>query len=174
MDLDWVRFGGAVRDARRSAGMSQLDLAEAAGVGRSAVQGIERGRSYDAPQLSHRVVAAALGWAPTSVESVLGGGDPSRVRAPSRPGTTTAPRSEADEFLDDLTERVKLALLGGTVVDSDVVELGDEDGDEPSEVVMIWKRGERPDMTPAQRRAQARKWAKLQAAAREIFAEDAQ
>lgn len=177
MNLDWSHLGETVRAARRAAGLSQLDLAVAAGVGRSAVQAIERGKPFDAPQLSHRVVASALGWAPGSVESVLAGGAPVEAGSPAQPKSPpegAVGRSEADEFLDDLTERVKLALLGGKVVDSDVVELDDEGGEEPSEVVLIWKRGERPDMTPAQRRAAARKWAKLQAAAREILAEDAQ
>lgn len=145
------------------------------------MQAIERGKMFDAPQLSHRSVASTLGWQPSSVASILGGGDPVPVLAPGQQPAhlVVAPsygagRSEADEFLDDLTERVKVALLGGKVVDSDVVELGDEDGDEPSEVVLIWKRGERPDLTPAQRRASARKWARLQAAAREILAEEPQ
>ncbi|MGW4648109.1 helix-turn-helix transcriptional regulator [Kitasatospora sp. NPDC004289] len=181
MNLDWARLGSAVKAARLAAGLSQVDLADAAGLSRSAVQAIERGKAFDAPQLSHRSVASTLGWHANSVASVLAGGDPVPLPAVGQPmppaptaAAAAAGRSEADEFLDDLTERVKLALLGGKVVDSDVVELDDEGGEEPSEVVLIWKRGERPDMTPAQRRAAARKWAKLQAAAREILAEDAQ
>lgn len=179
MNLDWARLGSAVKAARLAAGLSQVDLADAAGLSRSAVQAIERGKAFDAPQLSHRSVASTLGWQASSVALVLAGGDPVPLAAsgqfvPPVATSAAAGRSEADEFLDDLTERVKLALLGGKVVDSDVVELDDEGGEEPSEVVLIWKRGERPDMTPTQRRAAARKWAKLQAAAREILAEDAQ
>jgi hypothetical protein len=140
------------------------------------VQSIERGREFSAPQLSHRSVAQVLGWAPDSIALVLAGGEPIRS-APSAVAhqptvnVATSPEAESvDDLLDDLTERVRMALLGGTVADADAIGLGDEpDG---GEVVLIWKRGERPDATPEQLRADLKKWARLQRVAREILADD--
>jgi transcriptional regulator with XRE-family HTH domain len=173
MEQDWARLGGAVTKARKAAGLSQIELAAAAGLSRSAVQSIERGKQFGAPQLSHRSVAQVLGWAPSSVADVLAGGEPTPAAVASgsapesaAPGSTSA----ADELLDDLTERVRAALLGGTVADADAVPLGDEDGD--GEVVLIWKRGGRPDLTPDQLRADLKKWSRLQRVAREILADD--
>lgn len=173
MEQDWARLGGAVTKARKAAGLSQIELADAAGLSRSAVQGIERGKPFGAPQLSHRSVAQVLGWTPGSIADVLAGGEPTLASAvpglaaePAASGSTSA----ADDLLDDLTERVRAALLGGTVADADAVPLGDEDGD--GEVVLIWKRGQRPDLTPEQLRADLRKWARLQRVAREILSDD--
>jgi transcriptional regulator with XRE-family HTH domain len=163
-------------EARKTAGLSQVELADEAGLSRSAVQSIERGREFGAPQLSHRSVAQVLGWTPDSVASVLAGGEPVRS-APAAGLSQLAgnaaplpPTEGVDELLDDLTERVRMALLGGTVADADAIGLGDEPDD--GEVVLIWKRGERPDVTPEQLRADLKKWARLQRVAREILAAD--
>lgn len=173
MEQDWARLGRAVTRARKAAGLSQIELGDAAGLSRSAVQSIERGRSFSAPQLSHRSVAQVLGWTPGSIVDVLAGGEPTLVAGapPTRSESVgSAPATAADDLLDDLTERVRAALLGGTVADADAVPLGDEDGD--GEVVLIWKRGERPDLTPEQLRADLKKWSRLQRVAREILADD--
>jgi transcriptional regulator with XRE-family HTH domain len=171
MEQDWGRLGTAVMEARKAAGLSQVELANEAGLSRSAVQSIERGRSFGAPQLSHRSVAQVLGWTPDSVAAILAGGEPTTSTEPTKPAAVVQARFEpVDDLLDDLTERVRAALLGGTVVDGDAIGLSDEpDG---GEVVLIWKRGERPDLTPEQLRADLKKWAKLQRAAREILADD--
>lgn len=174
MERDWTRLGRAIADARKAKGMTQDELAGAVGVGRSTVQSLERGaRQHPKVLPTHRAIARVLDWTESSIEAVLTGGEPTgsgRGPTPVPPATTGHGDSQADELLDDLTERVRLALLGGRVVDSDVVELGPDDGE--SEVVMIWKRGERPDLTPDQRRAEARKWSRFQRVAREILAED--
>lgn len=174
MEQDWGRLGRAVMEARKAAGLSQIELADAAGLSRSAVQSIERGRPFGSPQLSHRSVAQVLGWTPDSVAVVLGGGEPVRSAPAAEafgPTVSVAAGVEpVDELLDDLTERVRAALLGGTVADADAIGLGDEPDD--GEVVLIWKRGERPDVTPEQLRADLKKWARLQRVAREILADD--
>ncbi|MCG6493380.1 helix-turn-helix transcriptional regulator [Kitasatospora sp. A2-31] len=176
MEQDWGRLGRAVREAREAAGLSQVELAELAGLSRSAVQSIERGRAFGAPQLSHRSVAQVLGWTPDSIALVLAGGEPARSTPSAmayQPTVSVATSSETesvDGLLDDLTERVRTALLGGTVADADAIGLGDEPDD--GEVVLIWKRGQRPDATPEQLRADLKKWARLQRVAREILADD--
>ncbi|MFC5888533.1 helix-turn-helix transcriptional regulator [Kitasatospora sp. CM 4170] len=176
MEQDWGRLGRAVREAREAAGLSQVELAESAGLSRSAVQSIERGRAFGSPQLSHRSVAQVLGWTPDSVALVLAGGEPARS-APSATAyqstvsVVPSPDAESvDELLDDLTARVRAALLGGSVADADAIGLGEEPDD--GEVVLIWKRGQRPDATPEQLRADLKKWARLQRVAREILADD--
>jgi transcriptional regulator with XRE-family HTH domain len=159
-------------EARKAAGLSQVELAEAAGLSRSAVQSIERGKTFDAPQLSHRSVAQALGWSAPSIAAILSGGEPATagpILVAARRPASVAPEP-VDDLLDDLTERVRAALLGGTVADADAIGLGDEPDD--GEVVLIWKRGERPDATPDQLRADLKKWARLQRVAREILADD--
>lgn len=172
MEQDWGRLGRAVMEARKAAGLSQIELADAAGLSRSAVQSIERGREFSAPQLSHRSIAQTLGWTPDSIVAVLAGGDPKGGAEPaSIVRSQTEPRPEpVDDLLDDLTERVRAALLGGTVADADAIGLGDEPDD--GEVVLIWKRGERPGATPEQLRSDLKKWARLQRVAREILADD--
>lgn len=174
MDLDWGRLGKAVAAARREEGLTQAELASRAGLGRSAVQGIERGRSFSSPQPSHRLVAHALGWAHGSVEAVLAGGEP--AAAPDRP--SDAPRLESvqqlspveagvDALLDDLTARVKGALLGGQVADATAVPMG-EDGS----VVLIWKAGADQELSTAQQRELEKKWSRIQRAAQNILADD--
>jgi transcriptional regulator with XRE-family HTH domain len=171
MERDWARFGQAVKTARATAGdMTQEALAAAAGVGVSTIQTLERGsRHYAKITANHRAVARALGWTEDSVERVLAGGDPVAANVPSHPepagrAVATAP---ADDLLDGLTERVKLALAGGKIMDSDVIDLAPDDPD--SVAVLILKRGDRPGATLEETRERLRKWAALQRAAREIF-----
>jgi transcriptional regulator with XRE-family HTH domain len=176
MEQDWERLGEAIRQRRQAIGMSQIELAEAAGLGRSAVQGVERGRSYARPQLSHRSIAQALGWTAESIVAVLAGEEPTLSEAGAAP--TPAPAAEGanqgspevDTLLDDLSEHVKLALLGGQVVAGDVIDLAPDDPD--SVAVLILKRGKQPNASPEQMRARLRKWAQLQRAARDIFSDE--
>lgn len=174
MDRDWARFGRLVEAARRHRGWTQEDLVQEAGVGLSTVQSIERGRR-DKPQIlpTHRIVAHTLGWADGSIEAVLAGGDPTTVdQQNATPSASPEPPSRievgVDALLDDLTARVREALLGGTVADATAIDMGPEDD---GEVVIIWKRGEKRDLTPEQQRDLRRRWGKLQHAARDILAD---
>lgn len=173
MNFDWSRLGRAVVARRRTLGLSQVALADAAGLSRSAIQGIERGGEFSSPQLSHRSVAQALGWTPASVADVLAGGEPTLAASPSPSPVPAEPESRieagVDALLDDLTARVKGALLGGQVVDATAIDLGP--GDEGG-VVIIWKQGEGQDLTLEQQRKLRRRWAKLQRAAHEILDDD--
>ncbi|MFD9124907.1 helix-turn-helix transcriptional regulator [Kitasatospora sp. NPDC059571] len=172
MTHDWPALGRAVAHARKALGMTQQDLASAVGVGRSTVQSLERGeRAHPKVLHTHLAIARALGWTEGSIEQVLTGGAPTPAGASRSTHEIGAPTAAAS-VLDELSERVRLALIGGKVVDGDVIDLAPDDPD--SVAVLILKRGERPDATPEQMREDLRKWAKLQRAAREIFSEDPQ
>lgn len=183
MGYDWAHFGSVVKAARTAKGMTQADLAAEVGVSLSTVQGIERGARTQQKILPvHGAVFRALGWEEATIKVVLQGGQPPAAVGRSASSATDGPQQPigagavpvgddpVDDLLDDLTERVRTALLGGTVADADAIGLGDEPDD--GEVVLIWKRGERPDATPDQLRADLKKWARLQRVAREILADD--
>lgn len=168
MDRDWARLGEHVEAERRRREWTQEDLARAADVGVSTVQSVERGNRQK-PQIlpTHRVIARVLGWDDGSVEAVLAGGDPTYAAefGPSSQPTGVLEESAA-ALLDDLTARVKGALLGGQVVDATAVPMGDGD------VVIIWKGGEEQELTPSQRRKLEQQWHRFQRAAHDILADD--
>lgn len=173
MDRDWARFGELVEAARRRRGWTQEDLVRAAGVGLSTVQSIERGRR-EKPQIlpTHRIVARALGWADGSIETVLAGGEPVEADSAAPDLVVNVPSDKVEKvgtLLDDLTARVREALLGGTVADATAIDLGPDD---EGGVVIIWKRGEKRDLTPDEQRDLNLRWGKLQRAAHEILADN--
>ncbi|MFE2346419.1 helix-turn-helix domain-containing protein [Kitasatospora cineracea] len=176
MDRDWEGLAAALAAARRAADMTQDELASALGVGRSTVQKLERGHAYAKVQPIHRAAARAVGWTEDSIELVLAGGDP--VLASSRPSDAQALASgqqpspvEAgvDALLDDLTARVKGALLGGQVADATAVPMGDD-----GSVILIWKAGADQELTTAQQRELEKKWSRIQRAAQNILAAEEQ
>ncbi|MGE7432789.1 helix-turn-helix domain-containing protein [Kitasatospora sp. NPDC001175] len=175
MERDWARLGHMVKAERLTRDMTQIGLAEAVGVSLSTIQTLERGARTQPKVLPvHRAVARAIGWTEASVEAVLAGGDPTPTEPATEPVALAAPADEnpgqVDELLDDLTERVRQTLLGGKVADAAAIDLGSDDPD--AGVVLIWKRGDQPNLTPEQLLDVRRKWARLQRAAHEIFAED--
>ncbi|WP_037605809.1 helix-turn-helix domain-containing protein [Streptacidiphilus rugosus] len=176
MDLDWAHLARTFAKERRVAGMSQDDLAEALGVSRSSVQKLER-ESADWAKVAalQRLAATYYGWAPESIERVLAGGEPIKTEPDAGDGArpTNSPRQLAvnvirGELAAGLSERAIDALLRGRTVDSDVIDLPTG---EDTAAVLIFKRGTGDD-SPERRRAELRKWARLQQAAREIFAEE--
>lgn len=73
----WARLGRALREARERAGLTQGELAEAAGVSKKSVGDAEAGkvpRSRMPYTLAQ--IAKALDWPSGAVERVLDGGDP--------------------------------------------------------------------------------------------------
>ncbi|MEU7010407.1 helix-turn-helix transcriptional regulator [Streptomyces sp. NPDC046332] len=72
----WARLGKAFAHARQAQGLSQAELAEAAGVSIGSVQSAEAG-SVPKARMPYTVpvIAKALGWPPGAVEVVLDGGE---------------------------------------------------------------------------------------------------
>lgn len=170
MTRDWARLGKHLTESRRAAGLTQADLASQLNLSRSTIQKVERGAPFVRSLAIHTAMARAVGWSEESVEQVLAGGDPvladREAHAPPGQGG-----GELDTALADLSRRVRMALLGGEVVDGDVIDLAPDDPD--SVAVLILKRGAaRPDATREEMRADLQKWARLQRAARKIFSDD--
>ncbi|MFE6785125.1 helix-turn-helix domain-containing protein [Streptomyces sp. NPDC057680] len=132
MDLDWTRLGKALRDARRAAAVSltQEEMAEEIGVGRSVIQLIEAGNKYKKPTASMRTYAARVGWADGSIEAVLAGGEPTLKAAPAR-APESGPPARAPESGPPadagLPLRIVHELKGkGDLLDTAVIPLGDD------------------------------------------------
>ncbi|MFG3228167.1 helix-turn-helix domain-containing protein [Kitasatospora sp. NPDC048194] len=172
MDRDWARLSRAIAAARDDLGLTQPELAAELGVGRSSVQKLESGHQYVKVTPLHRAAARRLGWTEDSIEAVLTGGDPTvRTGRGDVATSVDAGDGEVDELLDDLTGRVRAALLGGRVADATAIAL---DTPDEGDVVIIWKEGETRDLTPEERRKLQKKWSKLQRAAHEIFSDDSE
>lgn len=79
---DWPRLGRWVAAERARRGLTTRGLAEQAGVSERTLQRIEAGRPGSYRQVTLSLIEAALGWWPSSVQSVLHGGEPDRSRDP--------------------------------------------------------------------------------------------
>lgn len=77
MSLDFVRLGRLVAAAREARGWRQEDLAQAAGMSRSAIQNLERGRPFRRMPPTLKRVEQELGWEAGAARIILEGGDPS-------------------------------------------------------------------------------------------------
>jgi transcriptional regulator with XRE-family HTH domain len=151
MDMDWDHLGKALQVARLAEGVSQEDLADALGVGRSTIQMIEGGHSYKRPTPTIRAFARRVGWTDDSVDRVLTGGRPrvraavaDPVQAPSEPTVMDSrlPLVIVDELEED-----------GPLVDATVIPLG---GD--ARMVIIVKGN--PDASPEEMRRNVEAWRK--------------
>ncbi|MFC5883330.1 helix-turn-helix domain-containing protein, partial [Streptomyces virginiae] len=120
MDRDWARLGKALQAARKASGVTQEQLADELGVGRSVVQLIERGKQFSKPSQTQRAFARRVGWADGSIEAVLAGGEPTVEPAATPPPVPDDALTESrlplrivDELADD-----------GALLDTTVVPLG--------------------------------------------------
>lgn len=121
MDHDWTRLGKALRAARNALPdeLTQEQLAEALGVGRSVIQLIEGGNEYKKPTSTIRQYAQYVGWADGSIERVLAGGEPvMRGAVEEKP----APAPVVDPALP---RRIVHELKEGDLLDTAVIPLGD-------------------------------------------------
>lgn len=82
MELDWSALGRNIREHRTALGLTQTQLAEAAGVAVSTVQNFEAGRESKRVPPSLTKIERALGWATGSSSDILNGG-PGPVRVSS-------------------------------------------------------------------------------------------
>lgn len=99
----------ALTDRRRALGMSQAELARAAGITRQALGAIESGRSQPGVTVA-LAIARALG---ASVEQVFGG--------------TTASRVQAEMSVAPASPRAAVALVGGRLVARALADPGQRD-----------------------------------------------
>lgn len=74
MELDWPRLARTIREAREAAGLSQVALADKAGVSEGSVQNLEdAGRRPSRIPPSLAKVEKALNWASGSAVAILRG-----------------------------------------------------------------------------------------------------
>src|SRR5690349_24313752 len=146
MGRDWARLAGAIETARDELGMTQVALAEAAGVSESTIQNLESGKDRKRFPTSLPKVERGLQWASGSGEAVLLGGDP----------TPLASEEVAPSDALNLPLRIQQELAEGSLVDTTVLDLTPL-GSNARMIVVI--KGE-PDATPEQIRKDILAWAR--------------
>lgn len=162
MDRDWSQLGAAIRAAREALGLNQEQLAAAAGVSRSTVQGLERGRvpKSEAPSsLPH--VERALGWPAGTALAVTEGAEAPDVNAPKTVSLVRPPALSQAAMLDRLPAQIREELAAGEVLGVDVVDLGPTEAG--TRMIVVVKRdesGAEPD--PEAVRAAMEDWKKRQ------------
>lgn len=162
MGRDWVRLGLAVKAARETLGMTQVELAEALDVDESTLQNLETaryGKGFSRMPASARAAAHYFSWAEGSLEAVLSGGEPVTA-APTEGVPPAPPRSEPDSIRKDLPLRIIDELRGeGPLIDTTVIELPtagpnvsmtivvqgtpDASPEEIKQALLAWRRAER-------------------------------
>ncbi|WP_176930390.1 helix-turn-helix transcriptional regulator [Actinacidiphila guanduensis] len=113
MDGDWNRLGKALAACRNSRGLSQTDFGRMAGISRTTVQGIERGKPMKRLTSALRRYAAGVGWPDGALEDVLAGRE-----------FTPRPRGDVRSASPNgLPLRVAHAIAEGKVLDTRIIAL---------------------------------------------------
>jgi transcriptional regulator with XRE-family HTH domain len=99
---DVERLGRAVYTRRRQLGLSQQELAEAAGVSQTTIRNIEAGRVGARRGPSVPLVERALGWKAGSGEDVLAGGEPTVLAEEPAPAGYVSSRRRNLVVLEDV------------------------------------------------------------------------
>ena len=138
--LHWAELAAAIRSAREARGLSQVDLAELAGVSEGSVQNLESGKPRNRMPQTLAKIEPHLGWVAGSGRAILNGGEPT----PDEDVTTTAPAE------GKLRRKLPLRIVDelesdDPLLDSTVIQLPGVDGARMTVVV----HG-RPDATPEQ------------------------
>lgn len=143
--------------------MTQLELAERAGVSESTIQNLEAGRQYTRRPPSLSRVEAALGWAPGSADIVLDGGEPvehvDRAVEPSTPEEAVTAPSGQPILKTGMPLRIVQELTMGQVMDADVLDLSRPGSDARMVVVLV--RGQ-SDASPDEIREDFEEWSRVQ------------
>jgi transcriptional regulator with XRE-family HTH domain len=156
--LQWAKLATAIRAAREARGLTQVALAELAGISESSVQNLEdtdltRGRIP--PTLTK--VEPHLGWAVGSGRAILDGGEPTPADTP--PLAPAAPQAGKNRLREKLPLRVVDELESDDpLIDSQVIQLPGTGGarmtvvvhgptdatpEEIQEALIAWRRAER-------------------------------
>lgn len=156
MTNDWDRLAGAIRERRQALGMTQQQLADAAGVTRTTIKNLE-GARQPTKRLPSSIAAVeqVLGWAPGSARIVLDGGEPIAVTQP-------AEQQQPRDALTSLPASVQDALTGGEIYATEIHDLSQEGG---ITIITVAVRppGEPGEQIPVeQRRRSFRAWSRVQ------------
>jgi DNA-binding XRE family transcriptional regulator len=126
----WEQLGRSFAAARETAGLTQVQAAEALGVTRTPIQAIERGRQSNGQPFTKvtgtmRAYARLVGWTETSPARILNGEQPEPATQPVSSGTS------------DLPPAVDRELRSGRTLDHTVVHLGDGEDDDTRLIVVL-------------------------------------
>lgn len=113
----WKRLGILFQDARHRLGASRKTFADLAGISEKAVYNAESGDPHNTIPPTFTKYAAAIDWAPGSVQAVLEGGAPKTTRqteaaSPPRPAVLPQERTLLD-LLGRVHEFGRLAVRLG-------------------------------------------------------------
>lgn len=104
MELDWVRLGAAIRQARHEQGLTMNDLANKASIARASLHNLESGRPSHRMPPSMSKVAEVLGWPADRPMAILQRRDLLETTAPS----------EKELSEDDISQAVLAAVVATT------------------------------------------------------------
>lgn len=115
---DWKRLAGAIKRQREALGLTQVQLAELAGVTGTTIRNLEGGREFKRLPASLPAVGQALGWAPGSARTVLAGGEPTIASA------EPVPRADDGEYELEVDPEVGMIVRNTVYEVIGVVEPG--------------------------------------------------
>jgi transcriptional regulator with XRE-family HTH domain len=167
MARDWKRLAEAVRHERTRRNLTQLQLADAAGIVEASLQKLERGDGYTRMPSTPYRVAEHFGWTLGSIEDILGGGSPT-LSAAVVPAET---EGAEPGFLRGMPLRVAEVLQRGEVVDTEVLEFG-PDGARMEMIVVLRRREGGAAVDPEQMRLGLERWTRAQQEIRKIASEE--
>ncbi|MDH6610221.1 transcriptional regulator with XRE-family HTH domain [Streptomyces sp. SAI-208] len=153
-ERDWERLGNAFAEARKAAGLTQVEVAQRLSVTRTPVQAVERGRQpngnpFNKITATMRAYARLVGWTEDSPARILRGEEPEPA---TRPDSATEP-----EPASDLPMAVQRELRSGRTLDHAVVNLGSQ-ADDDTRLIVVLQGGK--DMTEEEIDAAWEKWRK--------------
>lgn len=150
--LQWAKLATAIRAAREARGLSQVALAELAGISEGSVQNLESGSSRSRIPPSLAKVESHLGWAEGSGRTILDGGEPTPAAPPadsrdhhSRRGDLPLRVVDELESDDPLLDSTVIQLPGVNGARMTVVVRGKPDAtpQEIQEALLAWRKAER-------------------------------
>jgi transcriptional regulator with XRE-family HTH domain len=164
--LQWATLATAIRAAREARGLSQVTLAELAGISEGSVQNLESGESRSRIPPSLAKVEPHLGWATGSGLTVLRGGEP--TPRPVTHDTSAGLRATKDKIRDKYSLRIVDELeTDDPLVDSAVIELPGINGARMTVLV----HGS-PDATPQEIQDALLAWRKAEQSLRRLPDDD--
>lgn len=170
MERDWAQLGRAMARARRALGLSQIEVADAIGVTRTPIQGIERGNKFTKVTGTMRSYARLLGWADGSIEAVLAGGEPTPAKTEQsrQEPEPSPPLALAPELPLDV--RYELSAEAGPVIGATVLAVP---GASPGSRMIVVMKGA-PDASPEKIREDLLAWSAEQRRLRALSSAEGQ